>query len=104
MSTENSPLQPATPLVTFGNMQHPQAPWVSANPSPEGIVVHCSRCGALATVATPNQANQIALQHRQHGLGDVVAAATKAVGIKPCTPCEARQRALNGWFPRVWGR
>jgi hypothetical protein len=29
------------------------------------------------------------------GLGDVVAAMTKAVGIKPCGPCEQRRRLLN---------
>jgi hypothetical protein len=29
------------------------------------------------------------------GLGDVIAAATKAVGIKPCTPCQERARRLN---------
>ncbi len=85
-------------------MKHAQVPWVDASQSPEGITVRCERCGAVAHVATPQQANQVALQHRQHGLGDVVAAATKAVGIKPCTPCEARQRALNGWFPKIWGR
>lgn len=29
------------------------------------------------------------------GAGDVVAAATKAVGIKPCGGCERRRKALN---------
>lgn len=87
-------------------------PWVEANPSPEGITVHCTVCGALATVATPQQANQLALAHREHrqaprphyGLGDVVAAATQAVGIKPCEPCKKRQAQLNGILPRVWPR
>ena len=31
------------------------------------------------------------------GLGDLVAKATKAVGIKPCGPCEQRRRKLNRW-------
>ena len=47
----------------------------------------------------------IAMRNREHpqmnGLGDVVASATKAVGIKPCGPCAQRQAALNkatpGW-------
>jgi len=32
------------------------------------------------------------------GLGDVVARATKAVGIKPCPPCERRRKAMNRWL------
>jgi hypothetical protein len=33
------------------------------------------------------------------GLGDVVAAATSAVGIKPCGGCKKRQEAMNKMFP-----
>lgn len=33
------------------------------------------------------------------GLGDVVAKVTKAVGIKPCGPCERRRQMLNQRFP-----
>jgi len=33
------------------------------------------------------------------GLGDVVAAATKAVGIKPCGGCQERREALNKLLP-----
>lgn len=33
------------------------------------------------------------------GLGDVIAAATKAVGIKPCSGCKQRQAKLNRLFP-----
>lgn len=36
---------------------------------------------------------------RFRGAGDVVAAATKAVGIKPCEPCRKRQEALNRLIP-----
>lgn len=32
------------------------------------------------------------------GLGDVVAAMTKAVGIKPCSGCKKRQVKLNKLF------
>jgi hypothetical protein len=32
------------------------------------------------------------------GLGDVVASATKAIGIKPCTPCERRRQLMNKMF------
>ncbi|NBX31115.1 MAG: hypothetical protein EBR07_00065 [Planctomycetes bacterium] len=38
-------------------------------------------------------------------LGDMVARATKAVGIKPCAPCAQRQAALNratpGWVGKI---
>lgn len=33
------------------------------------------------------------------GLGDVIAAATSAVGIKPCPKCKQRQAALNRAVP-----
>jgi hypothetical protein len=33
------------------------------------------------------------------GLGDVVAAATKAIGIKPCGGCQRRREALNKLVP-----
>jgi hypothetical protein len=33
------------------------------------------------------------------GLGDVIASATKAVGIKPCGGCKKRQAALNRLMP-----
>jgi len=33
------------------------------------------------------------------GLGDIVAKATKTVGIKPCGPCKKRQRLLNKIAP-----
>ena len=36
---------------------------------------------------------------RSRGLGDTIAKATKAVGIKPCGGCKRRQRRLNKWFP-----
>jgi hypothetical protein len=29
------------------------------------------------------------------GLGDVLAAATKAIGVRPCENCERRRQALN---------
>jgi hypothetical protein len=39
------------------------------------------------------------------GIGDVVAAATTAVGVKPCGGCKKRQAALNkatpGWLSRI---
>lgn len=34
------------------------------------------------------------LQH-QVGSGDAIAAATGALGIQPCEPCEQRKRAMN---------
>lgn len=34
-----------------------------------------------------------------NGLGDVVAAATKAIGIKPCGACQQRREALNKIVP-----
>lgn len=42
------------------------------------------------------------------GLGDAMAAATKAVGVKPCGGCRKRQRRLNratpSWLARLLAR
>lgn len=37
--------------------------------------------------------------HRSRGLGDTIARATKAVGIKPCGGCEKRREKLNKLIP-----
>lgn len=34
-------------------------------------------------------------------LGDAVAAVTKVAGIQPCTPCQARQAAMNQFGDRI---
>ena len=47
-------------------------------------------------------ARAVAQEHRAQfmtGLGDVIAGATKAVGIKPCGKCQQRQAALNRATP-----
>jgi len=41
------------------------------------------------------------------GLGDLIKSATHVIGIKPCSGCERRARALNRWMsihrlPVVW--
>lgn len=42
------------------------------------------------------------------GLGDAVAKATTAAGVKPCGGCKKRQEAMNkatpGWLRRVLGK
>jgi hypothetical protein len=35
------------------------------------------------------------------GVGDVIAGATKAVGIKPCGGCQKRQAAMNRATPSI---
>jgi len=36
------------------------------------------------------------------GPGDVIATATKAVGIRPCGGCQKRRSMLNDWWKK-WG-
>jgi hypothetical protein len=36
---------------------------------------------------------------KMRGLGDVIAAGTKAIGIQPCGGCKERQEALNKMVP-----
>lgn len=35
-------------------------------------------------------------------LGDAIARATSALGVKPCAPCKQRQEALNRLIPKLW--
>jgi len=93
-------------------VQHPQAPWIHYQQTPKGVVIQCNVCGVIHGPLTPAAADGFVGTHLQHqsaapahyGAGDAVAAATKAMGIAPCTPCEARRRMLNGLLPRVWRR
>ena len=92
-------------------VQHPNVPWVSCNMIQPGIFqCRCSTCGITMPAPGTNQAaDGFAAAHSQHqpthfGAGDLVAKLTGALGIKPCSPCEARKRALNGMFPRVLRR
>ena len=39
------------------------------------------------------------LPDKWRGLGDVIAAATSAMGMKPCGGCKERQEKLNQSFP-----
>lgn len=57
---------------------------------------------ALPDPASVQQEPELAFQNppeRWKGLGDVVASATKMVGIKPCGPCSKRREALNRMVP-----
>jgi len=50
----------------------------------------CRNCGDY------QKASRAQLLLRRVRIGDKVAAATKAFGIKPCAGCRKRQAALNG--------
>lgn len=92
--------------------QHPAVRWITYQQLTQGFVVRCQACGAQGTVGSPQQVDAFAQQHTEHrsaspqhyGAGDLVNRATKALGIETCTPCEARRRALNARFPRLWRR
>ncbi len=42
--------------------------------------------------------NLLQLLEFDKGLGDTVKRITKAVGVKPCKPCEQRAEKLNKYF------
>ncbi len=68
-------------------------------PCPFGVTALALRAGpppAVSAAAAPGPAPTGA---GWRGLGDVVAAATKAVGIKPCGGCKKRQAKLNALVP-----
>lgn len=91
---------------------HPSVRWVLWELSPQGFELRCSVCGATARAGDPRGADAFAHAHAEHqspargyyGAGDAVAAATKALGMQTCTPCEARRQAMNNLLPKVWRR
>lgn len=97
-------------------LQHPNVSWILCEQSsPGGFRCACQVCHAsMLGPGSGQAADQFARVHSAHqsaapqpthyGAGDLVAKATGALGIKPCSPCEARRRALNGLFPSVWKR
>lgn len=94
---------------------HPRVSWIACdNPAAGVFRCVCQACGAaMQTPGGAEAADRFASVHAQHeparppshyGLGDLVARATGAVGIKPCAPCKQRQAQLNGVLPRVLRR
>ena len=83
--------------VTYRWMDESRTRCTDVNDVGELVVVRCPDSGM----------SPLAMVHR-HGLGDVVAAATGAVGVKPCGGCKKRQQALNratpSWARRLLGR
>lgn len=90
-------------------MQHPRVPWIHYQAaSGGGILVTDTRTNEQAIADDWVGVEQFAADHSAApgygGAGDLVRAATERMGIAPCTPCAARQQAMNGWFPRVFRR
>jgi len=94
--------------------QHPGIPWLvyqfGTPQGQPGYTLRCQACGVVNVALSDAAFQQFAQQHAEHrsaqgvGLGDAIAAMTKAVGIAPCSPCEARRRMLNGIAPRIFPR
>lgn len=55
--------------------------------------------GATAAAEAPAERRAPPEPTNWRGLGDVIASATKAVGIKPCGGCQKRREALNRAVP-----
>lgn len=91
---------------------YPRVSWVHWMPTPQGLALRCTVCGATGGALSEQEAHAFAAHHREHvsaspehyGAGDMVARATKALGMETCTPCEKRRRMLNQMMPRVWRR
>ena len=75
---------------------------------PEHYAVYCAVLGASTTRDTCDRCFAQKLEGKHlvvpmkkplRGLGDVVAAVTSAVGIKPCGGCKKRQATLNKIMP-----
>lgn len=86
--------------------RYPQVPWVLVAPAPQGgFYAMNERTGQQ--VFAPNMtgvhefAADSAAAPGRMGAGDVVARAASALGIQKCTPCAARQAALNRMIPNT---
>lgn len=87
----------------------PAVPWVLVQNQGSYIHCYCKICGLRAHAVTEHDLDAFMDAHEAHqsaspthlGAGDVIAAATKRLGVTPCSPCEARRRALNQAIPRV---
>lgn len=62
-------------------------------------LVSKEEAAAIRARAAEHAKNATGTTVRIRGLGDVIAAATSAVGIKPCGGCKQRQEALNKLIP-----
>ncbi len=95
-------------------VRHPNVSWVNCQVGPRGAFrCVCLVCkAAMAEFGSGQAADAFARAHAAHqsenpthyGLGDLIAKATGALGIKPCSPCEARRREANRMFPQVMRR
>jgi hypothetical protein len=88
---------------------HPSLPHIVVSPHPQGgFIVRDTRTGEAAHAPTRDAVARFAADHSARpgygGLGDAVHAMTSAVGVKPCTPCAARQARLNALVPGLWRR
>ena len=89
--------------LTVVNCMH----WSPADGVPECLAKHdisqCETCAykeARPVFSRPRSEAHVIAEHKiMRGLGDVVAAATKAVGIQPCGGCAERQKLLNKIVP-----
>lgn len=90
-------------------------PWVQVGAYDDGLSTYfwarCDVCGATGEGSEP-EIHAFADAHAVHtssspthlGMGDLVASMAKALGLgEPCTPCEARRRAMNAVVPHVPG-
>jgi hypothetical protein len=92
--------------------RYPPVQWILYEATPSGLMAACEVCRTQTGPLSWQGLHQFALTHREHmssapthyGAGDVVAAATKALGMESCSPCEQRRMALNRMMPRIWRR
>ena len=83
-------------------------PWIWALPAQGGEVMVDRRTGDRAFVRTQAEALDFVARHSAapgaRGLGDLVRGVAGALGFQSCSPCKARQAALNRLAPRVMRR
>jgi hypothetical protein len=83
-----------------GNYQNPPVYYVPAlHPEVKKMIFNKSIEAAGQGTCCQDKVQESEKKAGMRGLGDVIAAATSAVGVKPCGGCKKRQESLNKMFP-----
>jgi hypothetical protein len=92
--------------IGLSNVTNPMAAPVISNRGTRRVTVHYEWLGerrerCFRIIDGDLVVSECQAAEPETGLGDVIAGATKAVGVKPCGSCQKRQAAMNKATP-LW--
>ena len=92
--------------IGLSNVTNPMAAPIISNRGARRVTVHYEWLGerrerCFRIIDGDLVVSECQAAEPETGLGDVIAGATKAVGIKPCGGCQKRQAAMNRVTPSI---